>query len=316
MKEPINMSAVAEQTEIQEPVFDGKAFMEARNKGVPSVPAEPEKPTPGKPEPAPAKADEPEQPRMSRSMSRLQRAIGREQAMREQLQAELDALKAAGKPAAAPAADTEPQRSQFASDAEYLRATQKWDREQEAKNQGKTAEDQKAQESRAAHLKAMDEKAQADIALIPDWDEVAKKALEDDDAPEFDPAEQPTFIALISNSDMRAFALHHFAKHPDKLQEMLDLKPSEQIRAFHRLEGRLEREYDSNKAAQAAPEKGKTASTPQKPEGRAEPQQEAQPAKPKPSSEVAARGGSPAPDEPAIGSPAWMQKRNQVQYGH
>ena len=96
---------------------------------------------------------------------------------------------------------------------------------------------------------------------------------------------------------------------------MLDLKPAEQIRAFHRLEGRLEKAYDKPEAAQATPEKGKTASTPQKLEGRAEPQQEVKPAKPKPSAEVAARGGSPAPDEPAIGSVAWMQKRNQAQFG-
>ena len=309
------MSAVAEQVEVEEPVFDSKAFMEARNKGVPAVVTEPEKPTPGKPEAVAAvKAEEPEQPRMSRSMSRLQRAIGREQAMREQLQAELDTLRGTSRQAAQ-AEDSEPERSQYGSDAEYLRATQKWDRQQEAKEQGQFAENARDQESRAAYLKAMDEKAVADIALIPDWDEVAKNAMDDEDAPEFDPTQQKTLMALLSNSDVRAFALHHFAKHPNKLQEMLDLKPAEQIRAFHRLEGRLEKAYDKPEAAQATPEKGKTASTPQKLEGRAEPQQEVKPAKPKPSAEVAARGGSPAPDEPAIGSVAWMQKRNQAQFG-
>jgi hypothetical protein len=305
------MTAVAEQPEVQEPVFDAAKFMEARNKGVPVVPAEPEKPAPGKPE---AKAEEHE-PRPSRSQARLQRIIGREQALREAAERELNELRK-GTQHAAPAEDAEPQRGDFASDAEYLRATQKWDRAQEAKTAGKSAAQTQEQEQYTAHLKAMDEKAQADIALIPDWDEVAKKAMDDDDAPEFDPAEQPTFVALLSQSDVRAFALHHFAKNPDELQKMLDLKAAEQIRAFHRLEGRLEKVYDSPKAAQAAPETGKTASTPQKPQGRAEPQQEAQPAKPKPSSEVAARGGSPAPDEPAAGSAAWMLKRNQAQYGH
>lgn len=305
------MSAVAEQVEEQGTSFNAAAFIEARNKGIP-VPV-PEKPAPGKPEPVAAKAEEPEQPRMSRSMSRLQRAIGREQAMREQLQAELDTLRATRH--AAPAEDAEPDRSDYGTDAEYLRATQKWDRQQEAKQQGQSAENARDQESRTAYLQAMDEKAVSDIALIPDWDEVAKNAMDDEDAPEFDPAQQKTLMALLSNSDVRAFALHHFAKHPDKLQEMLDLKPAEQIRAFHRLEGRLEKAYDKPEAAQATPEKGKTASTPQKPEGRAEPQQEVKPAKPKPSAEVAARGGSPAPDEPAIGSVAWMQKRNQAQFG-
>ena len=305
------MTTAVAEPEVQDPVFDGKAFMEARNKG-----AEPAKPTPDKPVAVePVKPDEHPEQRLSRSQARLQRNLGREQALRESLERELAELR--GK-TAQPAAteDAEPQRNQFANDAEYLRATQKWDKSQEAKNAGKTAERTQEQEQYAATLKAMDEKAQADVTLIPDWDEVAKKAMEDDDAPEFDPADQPTFMALMAQSDVRAFALHHFAKNPDELQKMLDLKPNEQIRAFHRLEGRLEKVYDTNKAAQATPEKGKTASTPQKPEGRAEPQQEAQPAKPKPSSEVAARGGSPAPDEPAIGSPAWMQKRNQIQYGH
>ena len=311
------MTAVAEQIEVQEPVFDGAKFMDARNKGTVVIPAEPEKPSPGKPaEPAkPEVKAEEHEPRPSRSMSRLQRAIGREQALRETAERELAELRK-GTQHAAPAEEAEPVRADFGSDAEYLRATQKWDRAQEAKASSTTAVRTQEQEQYAAHLKSMDEKAQADIALIPDWDDVAKKAMDDDDAPEFDPAEQPTFVALLSRSDVRAFALHHFAKSPDELQKMLDMKPAEQIRAFHRLEGRLERVYDSTKAAPAAPETGKTASTPQTPKGRAEPQQEAQPAKPKPSSEVAARGGSPAPDEPAAGSVAWMLKRNQAQYGH
>ena len=54
------MSAVAEQVEVEEPVFDSKAFMEARNKGVPAVVTEPEKPTPGKPKPDCAKPPKPQ----------------------------------------------------------------------------------------------------------------------------------------------------------------------------------------------------------------------------------------------------------------
>ena len=290
---------------------DLKAFVEARNKG-----EEIKKADPPATEPEAKKADEPEPPRLPRSvrreLNRLREELGAERARRE--------LAEAGKPEpkAAPKEDAEPQRKDFGTDAEYLRATQKWDKAQEAKASAKTAEAGTQQEQFAAHLKAMDEKAVADIALIPDWEEVQKKAADDEDAPEFAPDEHPTFMAMLAQSDVRAFALHHFAKNPDALESMLALTkdPGAQIRAFHRLEGRLEKEYASDKAAQADPAKGKTADTPQKPQGRAEPQQEAQPAKPKPSSEVAARGGSPAPDEPAIGSPAWMQKRNQIQYGH
>lgn len=290
-----------------------KAFIDARNKGEAT--------------PKPTQVDAVVQPEKkaedhpSRSTSRLQRAIGREQALREAAEARATELEAklAGTAKAAPDEDAEPKRADFASDAEYLRATQKWDKAQDAKATGKTQQTAAQQEVDKARWQDLDKKANADIeTLFPDWDKVMAAAKEDEDSPEFDMTEHPTLFGLFLESDMRAPVGYYFATHPHELQAMLDMSktPDKQIRAFHRLEGRLEKEYASSKAAQADPEKEKTAPTPQKPQGRADPQQEAQPAKPKPSSEVAARGGSPAPEEPAIGSPAWMLKRNQAQYGH
>lgn len=315
------MSTVAEQPAVETKPEDLRAFIKARNEGT-EIKKPEAAPVPEEKKPA----AEPEV-RLPRSQRRQLNAAMRDAAEERGRRIALEEMIASGRIAApgkteAPAADAEPQRSQFAGGetgtAEYLRAVMKWDKAQEAKDGTKAAEAGTQQEQYAAQLKAMDEKAVADIATIPDWDAVQKAAAEDEDAPEFDPGEHPTFMAMLAQSDVRAFALHHFAKNPDSLETMLELTkdPGKQIRAFHRLEGRLEKEYDGTKAAQAAPEKGKTAETPHKSPDRAEPQQEAKPAKPKPSSEVAARGGSPAPDEPAIGSAAWMLKRNQAQFGH
>jgi len=319
----------------QETEFDAKAFMESRNKGEDIPKAEPKK------------ADAPpleEQPKAASSRSQ-RRALN--QAMREAAEERgrrlaLEDLMAKGTIAAPKVEpvkeDVEPKRADFAAGeigtAEYLRAAQKWDKAQESKAEAAKGTETAQTEELKTFLQEMDAKAAEDIKALKDWDKVQKAAAEDEDAPEFIPSEHPTLMALLARSDMRAFVLYHFAKpeNYDALESLLELtaNPAKQIAAFHRLEGRLEKLYDADraeevydtvqsegkKAAQAEPEKEKTASTPQKPQGRAEPQQEEKPAKPKPSSEVAARGGSPAPDEPAIGSPAWMLKRNQAQYGY
>lgn len=314
------MLAAPIETPIGEvPAFDTAAFIKARNEGKELPKADP------KPDVKvePVKAVEPEV-RLPRSQRRQLNAAIRDAAEARGRLAVLEEMIAAGKISAPAketiAVDAEPLRAQFGSDAEYLRATQKWDKAQDAKAAAKEGETSAQSEQSKAHFMAMDEKATEDIKTLTDWDEVSKAAIDDEDAPELDPSEHPTLMGMLASSDVRAFALYHFAKHPEELQKMLDLSktPNEQIRAFHRLEGKLEREYSNPKAAQAAePEKGKKdrihlaeAVRP------GETATGAIPVKPKPSSEVTARGGSPAPDEPAIGSPAWMLKRNQAQYGH
>ncbi len=296
------------------PAFDAKAFMESRNEG---KTIEPPKPVDSKP-PAAAEPED-HQPRLPRSVRREMNKL-REEIGSWKTRAELAEAGKATAPAAAPKEDAEPQRSAYGTDAEYLRATQKWDKAQEAKTSTKTSEETQQQEAFVAHLQAMDTKAAEDMKLLPDWDAVSKKAMEDEDAPEFAPAEHPTFVALLAQSDVKAFALYHFAKHPEQLEAMLELSkdPAAQIRSFHRLEGRLEKEYDSTQKAAQASEAGKPKEDRKHPAEAAKPggtATGANPVKPKPSSEVAARGGSPAPDEPAIGSPAWMLKRNQEQFG-
>ncbi len=304
------------------PEFDSKAFMEARNKGE-AIP----KPA-AKVETAGPVTEEPKQA-SSRSQRRALRAAEERTAnlVLETL-TKAGVIKKEAEPEAA-AVEIEPKRSDFPAGevgtAEYLRASQKWDKAQEAKTEAAKGTETAQTEELKTFLGEMDTKAAEDMKSLKDWDKVMKTAQDHEELPEFIPDEQPILMSLLARSDMRAFVLYHFAK-PENFEAFEDLlalskTPDQQIKSFHRLEGRLEKMYDADRsekteAAQAEPEKEKTASTPQKPQGRAEPQQEAQPAKPKPSSEVAARGGSPAPEEPAIGSPAWMLKRNQAQFGH
>jgi hypothetical protein len=296
---------------------DLKAFVDARNKG--QVIEKPTEKTP----PAAAAAAAVEEPKkdssrsMRREMNRLREELGAARARAELLESQ-------GKPAevAKPAADAEPKRADFPSgevgSAEFLRASQKWDRAQEAKAAIVQQTDAQKLAAQEEHWKELDAKTTEDIKLFPDWEAV---------------------MGLLIESYFRAHVAYYFAKHTDKLQAMLDLSPKvdrakfsteaayeaevgrlsgPQIKAFHNLEGRLEMEYaKSQPAAQAASvtekEDRKHPAEAEKPGGTAA---AGQAAKPKPSSEVAARGGSPAPDEPAIGSPAWMLKRNQGQYEH
>ena len=313
-------TAVLEQQQEAPVIFDAKAFIEARNKGE-------EHPMPGKPPEPKAKAEETPEPEVKpvpkhEEAPRLSRSVRREiNQLREQLGAAkaLAALAVQQKPAARDD-DAEPARDSFASDAEYLRAAARWDRQQEQQQGTKDGEARQQTEAQHAHLKAMDEKAAKDIVeLFPDWDEVSAHAAEDEDAPEFKFSEHKNLAGLLASSDVRAHVLYYWAKTPDALQRMLDMTetPNDQIRSFHRLEGRLEKEYSVKQAAQASD--GETQKKDRKHLAEADrlgdTAADRDIRKPKPSTEVAAKGGTAPPDEPAIGSAAWMARRNQAHYG-
>ena len=175
--------------------------------------------------------------------------------------------------AAAPAG--EPQREQYASDAEYIKALAK----HEAKQLLAEQDAERAQAAQAADFMGGIDKAttkfHADVKdRFPDFAEVLEAASAKDD---IDPAKHETFIALIAQSDERAAVLYHLAKNPDERAAILAMTPAAQIKAFHRLEGRLERA--------AAKEE-----TPAKPTAT-----EVDAKKAKPSGAVAAKGGTTAP---------------------
>jgi hypothetical protein len=165
----------------------------------------------------------------------------------------------------------------------------------------------------------MDVKFAADVKTIADWDDVKKAAADDVDAPLVSQEDDPLLVGLIMHSDVRAFMLHHFAQNPQVFQKVIDLRddPNGQIALFKRLEGHVETMYSnsSKKEAAQASDKSKDES-----KDRTHPAEAAKPAgrnsdKPRPSTEVAARGGSAPPEEPEPGSAAWMARRNQVTGG-
>lgn len=313
--------------------FDPTAYIKQANENEAA-----KRPTPG--EPGAAAAAEAEAPKLPRSVRRQLNTLLRENGELAGRLKELE-LKAGSPSAAATAAngatktpgagatveDPEPVRKDFADDATYNRAVGKWDARQEARaaidKLRKDGDAEAGAEEFMEHVAAMDTQAASDIALIPDWDEVAAAAQDDDNRVEFDPAAHPTFIALLAQSDVKAWVLYHFAQHQGELKAILELtsKPERQIHAFARLEGRIERLYDpeeKRKAAQASQtpgDKGKGKDRTNTPSGNERRTSELDARKPKPSSEVAARGGSAAPEEPPIGSAAWMARRNQQQHG-
>ena len=327
-----------------EPVqFDPKAHFEQRNAAEQARKEgkEPVKAAPAPPGARPAAEDgktaveepkhPPEQaPRQSRSARREQNRLREEIG---ELRGRLAAYEEFGvkpNPAVSTAAadDPEPKIQDFASEGEYYRALGRWDARQEVKKAESKLEQRDTQKNELEQLKAdiaaAEAKAQTDIKdLFPDWDEVSEKSAEDEDAPEFVPADHPMFMMMLARSDMKARILYHFAKNPEELERMLELTKdsNKQIAAFHRLEGRVEKLYDKPKAAQAAepvkeaPKDRNHPAEAVQPAGRTAPSAvaESDARKPRPSTEVAARGGSAPPEEPAIGSAAWLAQRNATE---
>ena len=309
--------------------LDVKAHLEQRNAADQAHREGKEVPKPAE---VAAAAEEPaaEKPHQaSRSERRLQNRLREEIGeLRGRLKAyeELGMKPASVAPAAvaSPVADPEPQRKNFASDAEYNRALGRWDARQEVAKATERVEtklterEQQAAEMEQlrADIAASETQAQADIKeLFPDWEQVSKDVMDDPDSPEYKPADHPMLMMMIARSDVRARVLYHFAKNPEALESMLGMTktPDRQIAAFHRLEGRVEKLYDKPKVAQAAG-KGQEERATHPAEANAgrskQSTSESDARKPRPSSEVTARGGTAVPEEPVAGSAAWMAARN------
>ncbi len=280
-----------------------------------------EQPKPGQPEP------EDKEHHISRSARReINKAREEAAVLRGRLQAieEFGLVKKSAEPVKAED-DPEPKRENFATDAEYNRAAGRWDARQEARKElGKVQAKTSEQEQYAgivAEVEAMDAKFQEDRKLIDNWDEIAAQnaeAAENGEAPIVNYEKYPSFQVMVARSPVRADVLMHWALNPKQLESFLELEDNsaEQIQAFHRLEGKVEGRYttkqtDSNKPAQGSKEasEDRTHLAEAKPAGRTAAERDI--SKPRPSSEVAARGGSPAPDEPAPGTKAWMEARNR-----
>lgn len=323
-------------TAATEEVFNSAEFLANRNAAeanrtapkpaVPAKPAEePAKPVVAQPA-APAVDDDGDDDKpgdkrpevhLSRSqrreMNRLRETAAEERGRRMALEA---MIQNGGKqPVPAKDANAEPAREDFKTDAEYAAAVARHAAKAEV---GKTAgesqiiSDLREQISAAAALQA------DQVKVIPDWDKIMEKAED------LEFGDQIPVQIMFATSDVRAHMIEYFVSNPKDWEKLISLKDDEiqQRRLFARIEGKVESVYNERvKAAQAA-SKEPAKETPK--EDRTNPA-EAQAGRtaasagkdtrlPKPSSEVAAKGGSAPPVEPEIGSPAWMDLRNRAQY--
>ena len=274
---------------------------------------------------ASAKAAPVEEPKLEQHVSRSDRrrmnnlireaaeAKGRADAM-EAMLAKSGVPGHKAEPPAAKTEDPEPQRTQFGTDAEYNRALGRWDARQEAKSLIAKKDQRSAGEQAQVALQQQSDAAKAkfteDVKLIPDWDKIAKAAEDDDEQPEYIPAEHPGLMTLIAISESQAFVLAYLAQHPKEMQKLLDLtkSPGEQIKYFGRVEARAE-------AAFVKPDE-------KKPDEKKPSVAERDAAKPKPSESVSARGGTAAPDKLEMFitvngknqlNPAWKAQRNEAE---
>lgn len=257
--------------------------------------------------------------RVSRSQRRLLRQLGEAEGRAKTLEEIIlrgggTAKPAEPKPETAAAAsnDPEPKVADFGDHNEYLRALSRWEARQEtvkvvAKEKGQTEQETALRE----RVQAMTAKSLEESKEIPDWDAAIKEA--NDDGPEFKASEHPNLMAMIATSDVQAEVLYHLAKHPAALEKMLELtkSPEEQIRAFHRLEGRVEGTY--RKKADAAGDNKEA----KKPEAKPVTPPDRDAKKPRPSESIAPHGGS-APGgtiSPTLAdgktlNPAWKEQMN------
>ena len=269
--------------------------------GKPTVVEEEKKPTPGQPQP-----EEESHDRLSRSDRRRMNALireaaearGRASAFEERNQFLEELLGREGKSKAITrAADEEPKRENFKSDAEFAAAVARFAVKQEV--QQTTAENRHLEELQTQIAQARDYYDEQ-VKLIPEWEKIEKEAEE------LDLRDQLTLHLLFATSEMRAHLTEYFVEHRKEWDRLCALKSNEieQRRFFHRIEGKVESVYNERQKKVSQKEEKKSAA-------------ELDAAKPKPSEAVTPRGGIASnSDVPMLLSdgktinPAWKAAQN------
>ena len=267
--------------------------------------------------------------------ARDRRALNKAREEAAELRGRLSAFEGLAKkePVQAAAGDPEPQRKDYpegaAGDASYNRAAGRWDARQETQkvlSEKTQSETQKAEwDAFIAVADKMDAKAQEDRKVFDDFDEVVNgfvEESEEDPSLQFSAETHPEFVIANKQSKVKASLVYYYATHPDELRAVLKLKGNKLFSAFRDLEIEAAIMYASKQkqkeVVQASPGKtGKerTAHPADSDNTDGRNANDGERRKPRPSSEVAARGGTSTPDKPAPGSAAWFEQRNRMQYG-
>lgn len=241
----------------------------------------------------------------ARKLFKTIRENGRLAAENESFKARLDALEKAGKPAEVKAdPNAEPKRADYSTDQEFADARAEWKGAQgaekviksQAEESKQVAEVKRISESFEAQMKAG---ADVDKGGYADWSELLKssKAANVDIY-----AEAPNLFMAFMSSEYAKDVMHEWLVKPETLTLLIDTyksDPMAALRQFHRFEGKVGREVEADKtpAKDEKKEPVKVAAVVER-------------EKPRPSRSVQAPSGEAPAAEPAIGSAAWMAKRN------
>lgn len=154
-----------------------------------------------------------------------------------ELARELAELKGKAEPAQT---QTEPARENYATDAEYMKATVAWN----VKEAIAADRAQRAQEEAKGRMSAQITRARG---LVPDFADVVGKAnLE----------VPPNVKTHMEDSDLFAELGYHFAKNPDALKRLASLPPVRQLVELGKIEATLT-PFAASTAAKVAPADGK-----------------------------------------------------------
>ncbi len=301
-----NVIVPGQETKVEE--FDAAKFFADRNAREAAARAGKELP---KVEEKPVVAEVEKTAKPSGGQRQLFKAIrenGRLTAENESFKLRLEAREKAGKPAEVKAdPNAEPKRADFATDQEFSDARAEWKGAQGAEKVIKSkdeeikqsAEVKRISESFEAQMKAGADESKGGYA---DWGELLKtsKAANVDIY-----AEAPNLFMAFMSSEYAKDVMHEWLVKPETLTFMLETyksDPMAALRQFHRFEGKVGREVEADKKEAAKEEKKEPAKAIALVEKE----------KPRPSRSVQAPSGESPAAEPAIGSAAWMAKRNSA----
>lgn len=140
----------------------------------------------------------------------------------------------------APAADPEPDRSEFASEAEYLKATAKWMAKQEIAEERKREEQARQQAQQAELERVFSQRRDKAIAEIEDYAEtITNSTVSIPDA----------LVPAILESEHGPFIAYYLAKNPEEARSLAHMSQAKAIRYLVA----LERELDSDEPAEVSP---------------------------------------------------------------
>jgi len=190
----------------------------------------------------PAEQETPEQAEAKKA-SKFQRRLDRQKAARVAAETEARLLREENerlKQERAPKSN-EPQRDQFADDADYHRALGRWEATQEAKARETQTAQERAQQERAqrqqqtqATIAESWTKREADFTkTTADYEAKVTPFLDD-----LDHFSKGTREAIVE-SDLGPALLYHLASNPEEAERIADLSPARQIAELGKLEERL-----------------------------------------------------------------------------